>query len=60
MGRLLLEVLSTMRLFLLTAGGKEKTEKGKQVKQAQKVLDADTQIYPRLNLNWRMLLIFHH
>lgn len=59
-GRLLLEVWTAKRLFLLTAGGKKKTEKGKQVKQAQKLSDAHTHLYPQLNLNRRMLLISHY
>lgn len=57
---LLLEVLNPKRLFLLTAGGREKTKKGKQVKKAQKLSDAHMHLYPQINLNCRMLLISHH
>lgn len=38
-------------------GGGEETEKGKQVKQAQKLSDVHMHLYPQLNLNRRILLI---
>lgn len=48
------EVLRPKRLLLLTAEGQREDRKRKQVKQAQKLSDTHTHLYPKLNLNLRM------